>query len=231
MSTRFQQELKGNIISTHSTAIPYSANVTFKSKAEKSYLHSHIDAYPLRYADDRVSSKGQQVTGYTHADHNNKWSIVPVYTVDGVEKDYEHSKEELARGVRYLRDGDIVRLLHVSTNSYLMSHDVASPLTTTNMEITTYNNPNDTRYADTLWRIEMQKPIEGQKLKSKRDMIRIINHKFKVAVLTSKKKLPKWGFEQQEINGSKNLKEDVGTIWFVDDVEHERIANGMFLLT
>jgi dolichyl-phosphate-mannose-protein mannosyltransferase len=160
------------------------------------------------------------------------WMIEAVESVDGPdvtpEKEYVHSKEELARGVRYVRDGDVVRLLHVATNSYLMSHDVASPLTTTNMEITTFaKNPNDTRFADTLWRIETkEKNTPGGKLKSKRDMLRIINHKFKVAVLTSKKKLPKWGFEQQEINGSKNLKEDVGTIWFVDEVEHARISNG-----
>lgn len=205
-----------------------------KSRAEKTFLHSHSNRYPLRYQDERVSSQGQQVTGYAHSDANNLWIIEPVTgsleSPHGTPKEeYVPTKEEEERSVRYVRNGDTVRLLHAMTKSYLLTHDVASPLTTTNMEVTTFaKHPNETRYKDTLWRIEVKagsKP--GSKLRSKRDLVRVINARHNVALCTNKKKLPKWGFDQREINGNKNLKEDVSTIWFVDTVEHSRISNGL----
>lgn len=179
----------------------------------------------MRYEDDRVSSQGQQVTAYPHRDVNNLFIVEPV---DPEKRPpvYELTKEEQERKVRYVRNGDLVRLRHAFTDSYLITHDVASPLTTTNMEVTTWPAADATRYEETIWRLENTRGEDGNKLMTRKDTIRVVNDFHKVALFTSKKSiLPKWGFDQQEINGNKNVKEPTN-LWFVDEVQHERIING-----
>ncbi len=61
MSTEFQTGLVGNPLTMSSVPVFYGANVTIKHVPLSVYLHSHVDRYPLRYEDDRVSSQGQQV--------------------------------------------------------------------------------------------------------------------------------------------------------------------------
>jgi dolichyl-phosphate-mannose-protein mannosyltransferase len=218
---------------TFIAAIPYFAEITVKHQETKSFLHSHKDTYPLKYEDGRVSSKGQQVTAYPHNDKNNKWQIVPLNTtLYPVADEYIPTAEETERNVRYLRHDDIVRLRHVSTNSFLLTHDVASPLTTTNMEVTTYleavNQTQPQRYNDTLWRVVVTDGKPGEKVKSRRSYVKLINVQHKVAIHTLKTaKLPEWGFGQQEVNGNKKENEK-STVWFIEDVEHERIVNGMY---
>ncbi|RKO83191.1 Dolichyl-phosphate-mannose-protein mannosyltransferase-domain-containing protein, partial [Blyttiomyces helicus] len=167
MSPAFQAELVGSELVTGSSAVPYYSNVTFKHRDTSVFLHSHIDRYPLRYEDARVSSAGQQVTGYPHRDTNNFWVVEPV--------DLEHyppaaaytpTDEETTRGVRYLRHNDLVRLRHLRTTSHLVTHDVASPLTPTHMEMTSIS-PEDSlkRYNETLWRVELVDGSAGDKVK------------------------------------------------------------------
>jgi dolichyl-phosphate-mannose-protein mannosyltransferase len=69
---------------------------------------------------------GQQVTGYGHADENNMWQIVPTKALS-----------ETGRG-RIVRHNDVIQLLHVTTDTYLLTYDVASPLMPTNQEFTTW---------------------------------------------------------------------------------------------
>ncbi|KAJ3311656.1 hypothetical protein HDU76_003073 [Blyttiomyces sp. JEL0837] len=227
MSPAFQAELQGSEITSFSVAIPYGANMTFKHRDTSVFLHSHIDRYPLRYDDGRISSEGQQVTGYPHRDINNHWELVPVDNEYFPTPAYVPTEEEQERGVRYIRHGDLVRLRHAMTDSYLLTHDVASPLTPTHMEMTTYPAIADQgeRYNDTLFRIEVLDGEKGEKVKSKRSHLKIVSVQHRVAVNCHKGLLPEWGFGQQEINGNKNQQE-VTNIWYVDEVFHERIVNG-----
>ncbi|KAF1360451.1 PMT-domain-containing protein [Lizonia empirigonia] len=78
MTPAFQETLSDNVMSLQSVGINYYDSITMRHKETKVYLHSHTDKYPLRYDDGRVSSQGQQVTGYPHNDTNNHWQILPV---------------------------------------------------------------------------------------------------------------------------------------------------------
>lgn len=101
-------------------------------------LHSHLANYPLRYEDGRVSSQGQQVTAYSGEDPNNNWQVI--------------SPEGLA-GV--VTQGDVIRLRHVGTDGYLLTHDVASPFYPTNEEFTVVGEEKATqRWNETLFRID-----------------------------------------------------------------------------
>ncbi|KAI8818483.1 Dolichyl-phosphate-mannose-protein mannosyltransferase-domain-containing protein [Fimicolochytrium jonesii] len=228
MSPGFQDGLIGSEMSVNSSAIPYFANVTLKHRDTKAFLHSHVDKYPLRYKDNRVSTQGQQVTGYPHRDANNHWIFVPV----DVEKypaapKYEPTEEEISRNVRYVRHNDFLRLQHARTGSFLVTHDVASPLTPTHMEMTTLiGDVAESRYNETLWRVDVVDGEVGDKVRSKRSHLKLINAHHNVAVHCHKGILPEWGFGQQEVNGNKNQAEKFN-IWWIDEVHHERIVDGV----
>ncbi|KAI9098296.1 Dolichyl-phosphate-mannose-protein mannosyltransferase-domain-containing protein [Phlyctochytrium arcticum] len=227
MSPAFQDGLKGSEMNVNSSAIPYFANITLKHRETSAYLHSHPDKYPLRYEDGRVSTQGQQVTGYPHRDINNHWTLEPVDPAL-YEQAPQHTPSEVEkeRDVRYLRHHDIVRLRHARTTGYLITHDVASPLTATHMEMTLHPANETKRYNETLWKVELVDGKSKGKVRSKRGHLRLVNVVHGVAVHCHKGQLPDWGFGQQEINGNKATKEP-GNTWWVDEVLHPRIVAGV----
>lgn len=176
-----------------------------RHKETKVFLHSHVERYPLKYDDGRISSQGQQVTGYGHEDTNNHWQIIPT-----------KSLPESGRG-RIVRQEDVVQLLHVSTNSLLLTHDVASPLMPTNQEFTTWPKDDLTRYNDTLFRLNILDGHDGSAWKTKSGYFRLVHVPTRVSMWTHSKQLPEWAFKQQEINGNKNPTEKTAT-WYVDEI-------------
>ncbi|KAI9012304.1 dolichyl-phosphate-mannose,protein O-mannosyl transferase [Hyaloraphidium curvatum] len=218
MSHRFQSELKGGSAVSNSYPVPYYTNVTIRHLTTSVFLHSHLDRYPLRYDDGRVSSAGQQVTGYPHKDMNNIWIMEPADPLIYHNATKIHPDDEKS-GVRFVRNGDIVRLLHLMTGSRLITHDVASPLMSTHMEMTTIPAEDDPRrYEETLWRVEAENLAKGNRIRSVSMYVKLVNVFHKVAVHTHTGALPPWGFGQQEINGNKNLNERANQ-WFVEDVQ------------
>ncbi|KAG8698065.1 hypothetical protein FRC08_006161 [Ceratobasidium sp. 394] len=176
-----------------------------RHKETKVFLHSHVERYPLRYDDGRISSQGQQVTGYPHNDTNNHWQIIPTKAIPST-----------GRG-RVVRHNDIVQLLHVRTDTHLMTHDVASPLMPTNQEFTTIPSNDDSRHNDTLFQIQINDAHEGDAWKSKSAHFKLVHIPTKVAMWTHPSPLPDWAFNQQEINGNKNSV-DKSCTWFVDEI-------------
>ncbi|EIM86638.1 glycosyltransferase family 39 protein [Stereum hirsutum FP-91666 SS1] len=205
MSPQFQETLAGNELLMNSQEIRYFDTVTIRHKDTKVFLHSHLEKYPLRYDDGRVSSQGQQVTGYGHADANNNWQIIPTKALP-----------ETGRG-RIVRHNDVIQLLHVNTQTVLLTHDVASPLMPTNQEFTTWPKDDYTRYNDTLFHLFLKDAHEGEAWKTKGGHFRLVHVPTKVALWTHREQLPDWAFKQQEINGDKKPTEKTA-IWYVDEI-------------
>jgi len=189
----------------NSIELRYFDTVTLKHKDTKVLLHSHPEQYPLRYEDGRVSSQGQQVTGYGHPDENNWWQIIPTKAIP-----------ENGRG-RIVRHSDVIQLLHVSTDTYLLTHDVASPLMPTNQEFTTWPRDDISRYNDTLFHLYLTGGHEGEPIKSKSGYLRLVHVPTKVSLWSHRDQLPDWAFRQQEVNGDKNPM-DRGATWYVDEI-------------
>ncbi|KAG0302014.1 hypothetical protein BGZ98_007863 [Dissophora globulifera] len=203
MSSEFQETLHGNTMAD-GLYIKYGDNITIRHKDTSVYLHSHPHNYPRRYEDARISSAGQQVTGYAHADPNNIWHI----TSD------DPSNPKTGEQVM---NKDVIRLLHVATSSWLLAHDVASPTMSTNEEITTYSTEEDgSRLNETTFQIMLDSG--GDKFRTMASAFKLIHVDTKVAVWTHSQKLPEWGFEQQEVNGNKNILQKT-TLWWSDSVE------------
>lgn len=208
MSAEFQETLADSPATINSREVNYFDIITMKHSDTEAYLHSHLANYPMRYEDGRISSQGQQVTGYTHEDVNNEWEIFPT----------KELPERLGQPV--LLD-DVVRLRHVSTNTWLLAHDVASPLYPTNEEITTVSeeDANGEQYQKTLFSFQpIKKNDAGHILKSQTVSFRIFHVDTSVAVWTHNDVyLPDWGFEQQEVNGNKKLT-DPENNWIIANI-------------
>ena len=194
---------------TCSPEVRYHDVIVLKHKETKVFLHSHPDKYPLRYADGRISSQGQQVTGYQHNDTNNHWEILPTKALPST-----------GRG-RVVRHDDVIQLRHVATNTLLLTHDVACPHMPTNQEFTSWPINDHSRHNDTLFIIDLVDGDPSDALKTKAGYFHLTHVPTRVHMWTHTKLLPEWGFKQQEINGNKKTP-DKSFVWFVDQI----IADG-----
>ncbi|PQE04313.1 dolichyl-phosphate-mannose- mannosyltransferase protein [Rutstroemia sp. NJR-2017a BBW] len=206
MSPEFQETLSDNAMTANAVTIDYFDTIQIKHKETHGFLHSHPDRYPLRYDDGRVSSQGQQVTGYPYADANNHWQILPLDTMEPVLG-------------RHVRNNELVRLRHIVTDTILLSHDVASPYYPTNQEFTTVpiEEAVADRFNDTVFEIRIENGKPRQEFKSLQGQFKLIHNPSKVAMWTHTTPLPDWAYKQQEINGNKNLAQS-SNIWFVDEI-------------
>lgn len=209
MTPAFQETLSDNIMNAASVGVNYYDGITIRHKETKTYLHSHPDRYPLRYDDGRVSSQGQQVTGYPFNDTNNVWQILP-------NKEFDPTDQVAGQPVMA---GDFVKLRHLVTDTYLLSHDVASPYYPTNQEFTTTSleETNGVRWNDTLFEVKVEGGKGRQQLKSLSGHFKLIHAPSRVAMWTHTSPLPDWAFKQAEINGNKNLQQS-SNIWYVDEL-------------
>ncbi|KAL9630004.1 MAG: hypothetical protein Q9204_004954 [Flavoplaca sp. TL-2023a] len=208
MSPEFQETLSDNIMTANSVGINYFDSITLRHKETKTYLHSHPDKYPLRYEDGRVSSQGQQVTGYPFNDTNNHWQVLPAKSFP----------EDQLSGHR-VKSGDLIKLRHLVTDTYLLSHDVASPYYPTNQEFTTVSleHADGDRYNDTLFELRIEGAKGKSEFKSLSSHFKLIHNPTKVAMWTHTKPLPEWAYKQAEINGNKNVQQ-TSNIWYVDEI-------------
>ncbi|ODH45179.1 hypothetical protein ACO22_00292 [Paracoccidioides brasiliensis] len=208
MSPEFQQTLGDNVMTLKSVGIDYYDHITLRHKGTKTYLHSHNEHYPLRYEDGRISSQGQQVTGYPYNDTNNHWEILPAAPFD--------ANDRLGHRVKH---GDIVQLHHLRTDTILLTHDVASPYFPTNQEFTTVSRElaDGDRHNDTLFEIRIEKAKPGQEFKTMSSLFKLVHVPTKVAMWTHSNPLPEWAFRQAEINGNKNIQQSTN-LWFVEDI-------------
>ncbi|KAH6898672.1 family 39 glycosyltransferase [Thelonectria olida] len=205
MTPEFQETLSDNVMLANAIDIQYYDSISIRHKETKTYLHSHEDKYPLRYDDGRVSSQGQQVTGYPYNDTNNYWEILPA-----------NGDKTTGRNVK---NHDLVRLRHLGTDKILLSHDVASPYYPTNQEFTCVpaEEAFGKRENDTLFEVRIEHGKNNQNFKSVSGHFKLIHNPSKVAMWTHTKPLPEWGYKQQEINGNKQIAPS-SNVWIVEDI-------------
>ncbi|KAK3050110.1 Dolichyl-phosphate-mannose--protein mannosyltransferase 4 [Extremus antarcticus] len=205
MTPEFQETLSDNLMTQQAVGIDYFDNIAMRHKETKVYLHSHPDKYPLRYDDGRVSSQGQQVTGYPHNDTNNLWQIIPSVAMEG----YGHP----------VKNGDVVRFRHLVTDTWLLSHDVASPFYPTNQEFTTVpgEDAQGDRFNDTCFELRLENGKPDQQFKTMASHFKLIHFPTRVAMWTHTTPLPDWAYKQAEINGNKNIQQS-SNVWFVEEI-------------
>ena len=201
--------------------VAYGSKLTLKNMGwGGGLLHSHVQTYP-------VGSQQQQVTCYHYKDENNEWNILPRW---------DEPPYNAAEPIKYLADGDVIRLQHAPTTRNLHSHPVPAPVTKLNSEVSGYGNTTIGDLHD-YWRVEV---VDDLKRGSKEKVTRIhslttrlrFKHEATGCYLRAANAiLPQWGFKQVEVSCDKeNNPKDVHTYWNVESHWNDRCTFFTLLL-
>lgn len=222
MSSLFQANLVGNDFHKNPLDIAFGSKLTLKNMGwGGGLLHSHVQTYP-------TGSTQQQVTCYHYKDDNNHWLVLPTWN----EPTYDPNAE-----LRYLKDGDVIRLSHAPTTRNLHSHTVPGPVTKTNNEVSCYGNTTVGDHHD-YWVVEVVDDIHRGRAKAKAPGARIhsltTRLRFKHQTLgcylhAANSILPQWGFKQIEVTciaPANTSPKDTHTYWNVESHWNDRLPPG-----
>ncbi|ORX48846.1 glycosyltransferase family 39 protein, partial [Hesseltinella vesiculosa] len=210
MSLAFQETLRDNPLLKESKAIDYFDVIAFSHKESNYYFHGSDERYPLHYEDARISSNGRIVSAAKEMDENCMWRVLPT--------------GEKTEG--RVMNGDVIQLQHVNTKRVLRTHDVASPLLATNMEMTLVSKNKVKKYEDTLFKVQLHE-TEELPWSSKIQTFKLISVAHSVGVSTSQKFLPDWAEGRHDVNGNKALKSNSNT-WIVQHVDNKECKQKLF---
>jgi dolichyl-phosphate-mannose-protein mannosyltransferase len=207
MSSLFQANLRGSDLPNSPLEIAYGSRVTIKNAGYGGgLLHSHVQLFP-------EGSKQQQVTCYHHKDANNEWMIYtnrfePDYNLDSVDAD-----------IRFLKDGDDIRLMHMQTGRNLHSHQVSAPVTKSDNEVSCYGNLTIGDEKDH-WTVEVVEDLvsrDRSRIRTLLTTFRLRHTALGCYLKANNVNLPQWGFKQIEVTCTKdNNPKDTHTRWNVE---------------
>jgi dolichyl-phosphate-mannose-protein mannosyltransferase len=223
MSSLFQAQLRGNSFDDNPLEVAYGSIITVKNNARGgALLHSHVQAFP-------TGSKQQQVTCYHHKDSNNEFRVAKSSKAAKATINETTALPEDGAPLEFLKDGDVLRLQHVSTGRHLHSHRIRAPLTAFDNEVSGYGgeevfDPNDD------WKLEKVGDLVG----SKSSIVHSLTTRFRLRhvvtgclLRSSGKTLPEWGFKQTEVTCQRladNASEH--NIWNVEKHVNEKLPAG-----
>ncbi|KGO47057.1 Glycosyl transferase, family 39 [Penicillium expansum] len=215
MSSLFQANLQGTEVGRDSPLeLAIGSRITLKNMGYGGgLLHSHVQTFP-------EGSMQQQVTCYHHKDANNDWFIYP----NRQEPDYNATAD-----LRFVGDGDIIRLIHGQTGRNLHSHAIPAPITKSHHEVSSYGNITIGDDKDH-WKVEVVDDVASRD----RSRIRTLTTAFRLRhpvlgcyLRAGNVNLPQWGFKQIETTCTKENKPgDVYTHWNVESHTNERLPPG-----
>ncbi|KAI5124556.1 hypothetical protein M0805_003078 [Coniferiporia weirii] len=217
MSSLFQANLVGNDFGKNPLEVAYGSKITLKNFGYGGgLLHSHVQSYP-------VGSNQQQVTCYHYKDNNNEWIIHPRWDERPLDRNGP---------IRFLKDGDIVRLQHGTTTRNLHSHNVPAPVTKLNNEVSCYGNTTVGDFHD-YWKVEVVDDLKQgsrdnvDRIHSLTTRLRFRHDKLGCYLRAANAILPEWGFKQVEVSCIKeDNPNDVHTWWNVESHWNDRLPSG-----
>jgi len=177
-------------------------------------LHSHVQTFP-------AGSGQQQVTCYHYKDDNNHWLVLPPWD----EPEYNPNDE-----LKFLKNGDVIRLQHPPTTRNLHSHVIPAPVTKLNYEVSCYGNSTIGDIHDH-WVVEVVDDVRQGKgehvnrIHSLTTRLRFRHHVLGCYLSAANAVLPQWGFKQIEVSCVKdNDPTDSHTYWNVESHWNDRRA-------
>ncbi|KAE8378742.1 Dolichyl-phosphate-mannose-protein mannosyltransferase-domain-containing protein [Aspergillus bertholletiae] len=215
MSSLFQANLRGTEVGKDSPLeIALGSRVTLKNMGYGGgLLHSHIQTYP-------EGSTQQQVTCYHHKDANNDWFIYPSRR----EPEYDPSAP-----LKFVGDGDVIRLIHGQTGRNLHSHAISAPITKSHYEVSCYGNITIGDDKDH-WLVEVVDDVASKdrsKIRTLTTAFRLRHPALGCYLRAGNVNLPQWGFKQIETTCVKeNKPSDVYTHWNVESHFNDRLPPG-----
>lgn len=217
MSSLFQSGLVGNDFAHSPLEVAYGSRLTLKNYGYGGgLLHSHIQTYP-------AGSSQQQVTCYHYKDSNNDWVVTLPWEAE------EKNPDE----IRFLQNGDTIRLVHSQTNRQLHSHPIAAPVTKEDWEVSGYGNQTIGDTQDH-WVVEVvddthrsKKELEDGRIHALTTRMRFRHKNLGCYLRAANSVLPQWGFKQVEVSCTKtNNPKDVHTYWNVESHWNDKLPPG-----
>ncbi|KAG1124961.1 hypothetical protein G6F60_010304 [Rhizopus arrhizus] len=217
MSSLFQAGLNGSHLQSNPVQIAFGSNITIKSFGYSGgLLHSHPHYYP-------DGSKQQQITCYSFKDVNNIWQVRFPRSVGD---EGQPSPKVNNTFIKYVKDGDIIRLFHLYTMRNLHSHPINAPISSKNWEVSGYGDDEIGDVQDN-WRIEIVKDVNERNTKHVRALTTLfrLRHVYLNCLLASRHEtLPEWGYKQQEVYCSRyDDLEDSSTFWSIEEHHNEKL--------
>ena len=223
MSSEFQSTLNFKGMNDVPVDVAMGSRIQLKHhNTQGGYLHSHNHMYP-------TGSKQQQITLYPHKDENNVW-IVENQTLPEIEPKPSGPMAWDTLEPTFIKDGDIIRLYHLTTHRRVHSHDHKPPVTEADWqkEVTAYGYEGFEGDANDFFRVHIIKSMsDGARAK---EYVRTIQTKFKLIHIMSgcvlfshKVKLPDWGFEQQEVTCASGATL-ANSVWYIESNEHPMLG-------
>ncbi|KAF8337565.1 glycosyltransferase family 39 protein [Cantharellus anzutake] len=217
MSSLFQANLEGNDFSRNPLEVAFGSRVTLKNVGYGGgLLHSHVQTFP-------VGSLQQQVTCYHYKDDNNNWDILPSWD--------EPRLDPNSSEIRFLLDGDTVRLQHGSTTRMLHSHAIPAPITKSDWEVSGYGNDTVGDVNDH-WVVEVHSDLfqgksSGSRVHSLTTRLRFRHKTLGCYLKANNVVLPGWGFKQTEVTCDKeNNPDNPHTHWNVESHWNDHLPPG-----
>lgn len=212
-SSAFQSQLEGN--SLYNASMPrevaYGAVITLKNhRTGGGYLHSHWHLYP-----EGTGARQQQVTTYTHKDDNNLFLV----------KKYD-SELDNDEDVELVRNGNLIRLEHITTRRNIHSHKEMAPISKKHYQVTGYGE-NGTGDANDVWKVVIVGGKEDDPVTTVSSKLKFIHYLQHCVLTSSGKQLPKWAYEQQEVSCNPNMR-DKNALWNVEDNIFPKLPNVSF---
>lgn len=226
MSSEFQSTLNNKGMRSVPADVLFGSKITIRHvNTQGGYLHSHPLMYP-------TGSKQQQITLYPHKDSNNVWKIenqTQPLDINGEPINGTEAWDALPEPA-YIKNGDVIRLYHISTHRRVHSHDIRAPVTEADWqnEVSAYGYEGFEGDANDLFKVEIVKQKSSGDVAKER--LRTIQTKFKLVhimtgctLFSHKVKLPEWASEQQEVTCARG-----GTLpnslWYVEHNEHPMLG-------
>lgn len=214
MPSLFQANLRGTDLLSSPLELAIGSRATIKNMGYGGgLLHSHVQTFP-------EGSQQQQITCYHHKDSNNDWFFYP----NRYEPEFDPA--DTSAPLRFLKDGDTVRLIHAQTGRNLHSHAIAAPVTKADFEVSCYGNLTVGDEKDH-WRIEVVDDIRSRDRSRVRTLTSAIRFKHVAQncyLRAANVNLPQWGFKQIEVTCDKNSKpSDQFSHWNVESHWNERL--------
>ncbi|KAI8815781.1 Dolichyl-phosphate-mannose-protein mannosyltransferase-domain-containing protein [Fimicolochytrium jonesii] len=212
MSSLFQAGLEGNNFHENPLELAYGSKITLKNNGRGGgLLHSHVQRYP-------TGSEQQQVTCYHHKDSNNHWIVRKAW-----------KQTEDPEKVEFVKDGDVLRLVHASTGRNLHSHNVKAPVTTAQNEVSCYGNATIGDSND-LWKLERVDDLldaKSEGIRSLTTRFRLRHHLSGCLLRSHAVTLPQWGFKQAEVVCQKKGDDASKNHWWnIEQHSHDKLPPG-----
>ncbi|CAN6630039.1 hypothetical protein TRVA0_012S02014 [Trichomonascus vanleenenianus] len=210
MPGRFQAGLIKNERPPVAANVSLGSLITIRHHSTYGFLHSHDFFY-------ESGSRQQQVTIYGYRDLNNVWMV------DGLDQPKEGEPQPFEIAPSSVESGAFVRLKHMNTNRYLHTHGHKAPVSENDWqtEVSAYGADGYPGDLNDLWRLELV-PQLSEQVESWQALATVFRLQHVVSgcyLFSHPTKLPKWGFEQNEVTCAQTgILEN--SLWYVETNYH-----------